>query len=85
MKPDRRQLLAFGAAVLAGAALAPGFKLIELAKARSPDEAASMLQRWGLLIDTTKCQDCDLRQARCPRNVPRCRHGQPHLSLPAVV
>jgi len=65
MNPDRRQLLAFGAAVLTSAALAPGFKLIELAQARSPQEAASMLQRWGLLIDTTKCEDCDVCVTAC--------------------
>ena len=43
MSPDRRQFLGWGAAAAAGAALAPGFRLIELAQARSPQEAASKL------------------------------------------
>jgi len=59
VSPDRRQLLGWGAAAAAGVALAPAIRLIELAQARSPEEAASTLQRWGLLIDITKCADCD--------------------------
>ncbi len=39
------------------AALVPGLNLIELAQARSPEEAASSLQRWGLLIDVDQCAD----------------------------
>ena len=65
MNPERRQLLGFGAAAAAGAALAPGLTLIELAQARSPTEAASTLQRWGLLIDTTRCADCDSCVTAC--------------------
>ncbi len=57
MSVNRRQFLAAGGAALAGAALAPGLRLIELAQARSPDEAASSLQRWGLLVDTTRCAE----------------------------
>jgi len=62
MNPERRQLLGWGAAAAGAAAmatLAPGLRLVELALARSPQEAASALQRWGLLIDVAKCVDCD--------------------------
>jgi tetrathionate reductase subunit B len=62
MNPERRQLLGWGAAAAGAAAvtaLAPGLNLIELARARSPAEAASALQRWGLLIDITKCGECN--------------------------
>jgi molybdopterin-containing oxidoreductase family iron-sulfur binding subunit len=55
MSLSRREFLGVTGAVAAGAALAPGLRLIELAAARSPEEAATTLQRWGLLIDTTKC------------------------------
>jgi molybdopterin-containing oxidoreductase family iron-sulfur binding subunit len=65
MSPDRRQFLGWGAAAAAGAALAPGLRLVELALARSPQEAASVLQRWGLLIDITKCADCDACVTAC--------------------
>ena len=59
MNPERRELLGWGAAAAASAALAPGLSLIELARARSPGEAASALQRWGLLIDINKCGECN--------------------------
>jgi molybdopterin-containing oxidoreductase family iron-sulfur binding subunit len=59
VNPERRQLLGWGAVAAAGAALAPGLRLVELALARTPEEAASSLQRWGLLIDIAKCADCD--------------------------
>ena len=55
MTLDRRRFLGLAAA----ATLAPGLRLVELALARSPDEAASALQRWGLLVDIAKCGDCD--------------------------
>jgi len=53
MSVSRRQFLGMGA--VAGVALAPGVRLIDLANARPLDEAATSKQRWGLLIDTTKC------------------------------
>ena len=57
MSINRRQFLALGGATVAGAALAPGLRLIELAQARSPDDAVTSSQRWGLLIDSSKCAD----------------------------
>jgi tetrathionate reductase subunit B len=57
MSVSRREFIAWGGAAAAGAALTPGIHLIELATARSPDEAVSTLQRWGLLIDASKCAE----------------------------
>jgi len=52
---SRRGFLRTAAAALAGIAIAPGIRLIELAVARAPEDAASNKVRWGMLIDTTKC------------------------------
>jgi len=57
MNPGRREFLGLAAAGLGVTALAPGLQLVELAMARAPDEAATKLQRWGLLIDAAKCAD----------------------------
>ena len=55
----KRQLLASGAAV-AGMAIASGVTLIAPAAARKVGEAASDKVRWGLLIDSNKCDTgCD--------------------------
>ncbi len=55
----KRRLLT-GTAAVAGMAIAPGVTLIAPAAARQPGEAASSKQRWGLLIDSTKCDaGCD--------------------------
>jgi molybdopterin-containing oxidoreductase family iron-sulfur binding subunit len=53
MSINRRQFLGFSTAAVAATALAPGLRLIELAQARSPDEAVTALHRWGLLIDAS--------------------------------
>ena len=81
MNPDRRRFLGWGAAAAAGAALAPGFRLIELAQARSPEEAASALQRWGLLIDITKCADCDACVTACHEENGVTGHGRPETDV----
>ncbi|HYA65899.1 MAG TPA: 4Fe-4S dicluster domain-containing protein [Burkholderiaceae bacterium] len=52
---SRRALLGAGVAAAAGLALAPGVRLIELARARAAGEPASGLVRWGLLIDANRC------------------------------
>lgn len=59
MSAGRRGFLGWTAAAAAGIAVAPALRLVELAQARSPEAVASTLQRWGLLIDTAKCGDCD--------------------------
>ena len=50
----RRDFLA-GSAAMAGVAVAPGVMLYEYAQAKSPSEPASAKVRWGMLVDTTKC------------------------------
>ena len=55
----RRALLGTAAAGLAGLMLAPGIRLIEVAQAATPAGAttgANPAVRWGMLIDTTKCE-----------------------------
>jgi tetrathionate reductase subunit B len=51
----RRRFFGVCAAALGGIALAPGVRLIEIATARAPEQAASKQARWGLLIDTNQC------------------------------
>ncbi|MBI3345011.1 MAG: hypothetical protein HY028_09200 [Gammaproteobacteria bacterium] len=53
MNLNRRDFLNLTAAAATG----PGLRLIELTRARSPEEAASSLNRWGLLIDVNQCVD----------------------------
>ena len=55
MSLSRRDFLHLTIAATAVAASAPGLRLIEFARARAPGEAASGLQRWGLLIDVDRC------------------------------
>ena len=54
MSVSRRKFLGISGAV-AGVALAPGVRLIEVAAAKPAAEEAAGNQRWGLLIDTNKC------------------------------
>lgn len=57
---SRRGFLGVAAAGLAGVVLAPGVRLIEIARADAPQAAANPGVRWGMLIDTTKCAPgCD--------------------------
>jgi molybdopterin-containing oxidoreductase family iron-sulfur binding subunit len=65
-KPDRRGFLAASVAGLGLAAIAPGVHLVQVSQARPAGEPASKLQRWGLLIDTTKCAaGCDACVSAC--------------------
>jgi molybdopterin-containing oxidoreductase family iron-sulfur binding subunit len=52
---SRRGLLGVAAAGLAGAMLAPGIALIEIARAAAPPAGANPGVRWGMLVDTTRC------------------------------
>lgn len=59
---DRRGFLGMAAAALAGVAIAPGVRLIEIAQAEAAGSAAGVQGanakvRWGLLIDSTKCAE----------------------------
>jgi tetrathionate reductase subunit B len=55
----RRAWLGAAAAGLAGVMLAPGVRLIEVARAATPGrtDGAQASVRWGMLIDTTKCAE----------------------------
>ncbi|BAU48517.1 4Fe-4S ferredoxin [Sulfurifustis variabilis] len=65
MSLTRREFLGVAAGVTAAGALAPGLRLIDLVQARSPEEAVTAINRWGLLIDTGKCNDCDVCVTAC--------------------
>lgn len=54
MSLKRRDFLSLTAAAAAVAATGPGLRLVELARARSPEEAASSLNRRGPLIDANR-------------------------------
>jgi len=77
MSISRREFVGMSGVALAGAALAPGFRLLELAEARSPEEAATQLQRWGLLVDVGKCQDCDACVTACHEENGVVGHARP--------
>jgi tetrathionate reductase subunit B len=78
MSISRRELLGIGAAAVASSLVAPGLRLIELAVAKSPDEATSALKRWGLLIDTTKCGNgCTACVSACAEENGLSSHGRP--------
>jgi tetrathionate reductase subunit B len=67
-QPDsgRREFLGTAAAAAALLMLAPGIRLVDLARARSADEPVSSAVRWGMLIDATKCADgCDACVKAC--------------------
>ena len=57
MSINRRQFIGLSAAAVSAAAVAPSISLIKLAQAKNPDEVVTNAQRWGLLIDSAKCQD----------------------------
>ena len=76
MNPDRRQFLGLGLAAV-GARARSRDPPVELVQARSPQEAASALQRWGLLIDITKCADCDECVTACHEENGVTGHGRP--------
>ncbi|NQV55785.1 MAG: 4Fe-4S dicluster domain-containing protein [Rhodospirillales bacterium] len=65
--PDKgRRGLLGGLAAAAGIAIAPGIFLYGGAQARSPGEAASNKIRYGLLVDTRKCESgCDTCVTAC--------------------
>ena len=78
MSIDRRQFLALSSAAVAGAALAPGLRLIEFAQARTPEEAATAQHRWGMLIDSAKCASgCTACVDACHEENGVQSHGRP--------
>ncbi len=66
MQAGRRQFLGKAVTTAALFALAPGVRLVDLARARAEDEPVTAAVRWGMLIDTTKCaQGCDACVRAC--------------------
>ncbi|HHC73117.1 MAG TPA: 4Fe-4S dicluster domain-containing protein [Thiotrichales bacterium] len=64
MDQGRRRFLGAGAA--AAATIAPGVTLMQVASAKPDDQPVSDKNRWGLLIDTTKCASgCDACVQAC--------------------
>ena len=58
VKASRRSLLAGAAAALAGVVIAPGVRLVEVARAApQPGAPVSSKVRWGLLIDVNRCSE----------------------------
>jgi molybdopterin-containing oxidoreductase family iron-sulfur binding subunit len=65
--PSRRAFVG-GAAALTGIAIAPGIRLIDVAQARPAGSAAASTVRWGMLIDTTRCDpSCNDCVTACER------------------
>ena len=62
---SRRGFLTGSAAATAGVVIAPGLLLTTVAQARSPSEAVSSATRWGMLVDTTQCGDCNECVSAC--------------------
>ena len=52
---SRRRFLGGAAGTVAAATLAPGVVLHQLGQAKPADQPVSSQQRWGMLIDTSKC------------------------------
>ena len=77
MSLSRREFIGISGAAVVGMALAPGLRLVELAAARSPEEAATRLQRWGLLVDIGKCHDCNACVTACHEENGITSHGRP--------
>jgi len=62
----RRQFLGNAAGVAAGISVAPGVLLHQVAHAKPADQPVSSANRWGMLIDTTKCATgCDACVTGC--------------------
>ncbi|HFE37774.1 MAG TPA: 4Fe-4S dicluster domain-containing protein [Gammaproteobacteria bacterium] len=61
----RRAFLKGSVAAAAGLALAPGVKLIQTAYAKPDDETVTDAVRWGMLIDTNQCNDCNVCVEAC--------------------
>ncbi len=76
--PSRRRFLGSAASALAGLTIAPGVVLYEIAQARPADQAVTDAVRWGMLIDTTKCDNgCDACVSACAKENGITSHGRP--------
>ncbi len=77
MSINRRQFIGISGGAVAAVALSSELRLIDLAQARSPEEAATNLQRWGLLIDISKCNNCDACVTACHEENGVTSHNRP--------
>lgn len=88
-QPDqgRRQFLGQSAKAAASLALAPGVMLYGVTPANATtDSGASSANRWGLLIDTSKCANgCDACVTACQQENGWGDHGQTKQSSPAQI
>ncbi len=76
--PARRTFFTQAGVGVALLALAPGVRLVDLALARAEDEPVTSANRWGLLIDTDKCQSgCDECVSACNEEHGIVGHGRP--------
>jgi len=76
--PARRTFFTQAGVGVALLALAPGVRLVDLAHARAEDEPVTSANRWGLLIDTDKCQSgCDECVSACNEEHGIVGHGRP--------
>ena len=74
----RRTFFTQAAAGVSLMALAPGVRLVELAMANSEDSLPSNDKRWGLLVDTAKCESgCDECVSACNSEHGLSGHGRP--------
>jgi tetrathionate reductase subunit B len=74
----RRAFLGGAAAAVAGLAVAPGVLVFKVGNAKQPDQAVSDKNRWGMLIDTSKCANgCDACVRACNEEHGLSGHGRP--------
>jgi molybdopterin-containing oxidoreductase family iron-sulfur binding subunit len=81
-QPDssRRDFLGKAAATAAVFALAPGVRLVDLARARTQDQPVTAAVRWGMLIDTAKCvEGCDACVRACDEEFGLATSGRPEI------
>ncbi len=61
----RRAILGGTAVAITGMAIAPGIFLTETAQAKPVDEPVSSKKRWGILVNTNNCNDCNVCVIAC--------------------
>ena len=61
----RRTLLKGTVVAGAGIVLTPGLRLMEVATAKPADQVVTDAVRWGLLINTAQCDDCNACVTAC--------------------